>query len=75
MYIKWSNKKLRILSMHINDILLVRNDKEMIVATKGWLFSNFEMKDTGEATYVLGVKIYKDHSRKEDSWFFSTNLP
>ncbi|KAK2978828.1 hypothetical protein RJ640_024811 [Escallonia rubra] len=33
------------------------NDMSSIVATKQWLSSTFEMKDTGEANYVLGVKI------------------
>ena len=31
--------------------------------TKKWLSSNFEMKDMGEASYVLGVKILRDRSR------------
>ena len=37
---------------------------ELIVATKKWLSSNFEMKDMGEANYVLGVKILRDHSKR-----------
>ena len=53
-----------ILSLYVNDILLAGNDKEMIVATKAWLSSNFEMKDMGEASYVLGVKILRDRLRK-----------
>ena len=36
----------------------------MIVATIRWLFSIFEMKDLGEASYVLGVKILRDRSRR-----------
>ncbi|GMP68770.1 hypothetical protein CsSME_00028274 [Camellia sinensis var. sinensis] len=48
----------------VDDILLAGNDKEMIVATKMWLFSTFEMKDMGEASYVLGVKILRDRSRR-----------
>ena len=36
----------------------------MIVESKTWLSSNFEMKDMGEASYVLGVKIFRDRSRK-----------
>ena len=31
--------------------------------TKKCLSSNFEMKDMGEASYVLGVKILRDHSK------------
>ena len=37
---------------------------EMIITTEGWLPFNFEMKDMGEADYVLGVKILKDRSKK-----------
>ncbi|KAK2974448.1 hypothetical protein RJ640_002855 [Escallonia rubra] len=33
------------------------NAMSSIVATKQWLSSTFEMKDMGEANYVLGVKI------------------
>jgi hypothetical protein len=36
----------------------------MIETTKRWLSSNFEMKDMGEASYVLGVKIIRDHSKR-----------
>jgi hypothetical protein len=36
----------------------------MIVSTKRWLSSNFEMKDMGEADYILGVKIFRDLSKK-----------
>ncbi|KAK2989434.1 hypothetical protein RJ640_018752 [Escallonia rubra] len=41
-----------------------RNDMGMIIATKEWLSSNFDMKDMGEANYVLGVKILRDRSNK-----------
>ena len=48
----------------MDDILLVGNDMKMIVTTKRWLASIFEMKDMGEANYVLGVKIFRDPSKK-----------
>ena len=63
-YVKRSGKSLLILSLYVDDILLARNDIEMIVTTKRWLSSIFEMKDMGEANYVLGVKIFRDCSRK-----------
>ncbi|KAL0396255.1 UNVERIFIED_CONTAM: Retrovirus-related Pol polyprotein from transposon TNT 1-94 [Sesamum calycinum] len=34
------------------------NNMEMIVATQKWLSSTFEIKDKGEAEYILGVKIH-----------------
>ena len=46
--------------LHVDDILMVSNDMEMIAITKGWLTSNFDMKDIGDANYVLGVKIHRD---------------
>ncbi|KAK2968233.1 hypothetical protein RJ640_027063 [Escallonia rubra] len=56
-YVKRSKKNILILSLYVDDILLAGNDMSSIVATKQWLSSTFEMKDMGEANYVLGVKI------------------
>ena len=36
----------------------------MIDIAKKWLSSNFEMKDMGEASYVLGVKIIRDRAKR-----------
>ena len=36
----------------------------MIDTTKRWLSSNFEMKDMGEASYVLGLKIVRDRAKR-----------
>jgi hypothetical protein len=63
-YVKWSKGSFIILSLYVDNIFLAGNDKDMIVATKGWLSSNFEMKDMSEANYILGVKIFKDRSKK-----------
>ena len=63
-YVKGSRKSLLILSLYVDDILLAGNDMKMIVTTKRWLSSIFEMKDMGEANYVLGVKIFRDQSKK-----------
>ncbi|KAK2990487.1 hypothetical protein RJ640_011654 [Escallonia rubra] len=40
------------------------NDMSSIVATKQWMSSTFEIKDMGEANYVLGVKIVRDRSKR-----------
>jgi len=63
-YVKWSKDNFLILFLYADDILLAGNDKEMIVAMQGWLSSKFEMKDMSEVSYVLGVKILRDHSKK-----------
>ena len=43
----WFKKSFLILSLYVDDILLARNNKEMILAIKAWLSLNFEMKDIG----------------------------
>ena len=63
-YVKQSKGSFIILSLYVDDILLAGNDMEMIIATKRWLSSNFEMKDMGETDYILGVKILRDCSKK-----------
>ena len=55
-YVKWSKERFLILSLYVDDILLVGNDKKMIVTTKVWLSSNFEIKDMCETSYVLRVR-------------------
>ena len=59
-YIKRSMDKFIIMSLYVDDILIAGNSKEYVNEIKGWLSSNFEMKDMGEAAYILGVKISRD---------------
>ena len=63
-YIKRSKDKFVIFSLSVDDILIARNSKEYILEIKGWLSSKFEMKDMGEAAYILGVMISRDRSKK-----------
>ena len=43
--------------LYVDDILLVANDTNLLVETKQLLFIHFDMKDLGEASYVLGIQI------------------
>ena len=43
------------LVLYVDDILLAANDIDMLVETKQLLFIYFDMKDLGEASYVLGI--------------------
>ncbi|KAL0430482.1 UNVERIFIED_CONTAM: hypothetical protein Sradi_0674200 [Sesamum radiatum] len=42
-----------------------RNDVKMLGDIKAWLSTKFSMKDMGEASYILGIKIYRDRSRED----------
>ena len=44
-------------------ILLASNNKSFLRETKNFLSKNFEMKDLGDASFVLGIKIHRDRSR------------
>ena len=48
------------LVLYVDDILLVTNDIGLLVETKQLLFSHFDKKDLGEASYVLGIQILRD---------------
>ena len=42
---------------------LLPNDKEILHETKRFLSKKFEMKDLSEASFVLGIQIYRDSFR------------
>ena len=52
------------LILYVDDILLSRNDISMPNSVKDSLNGKFSMKDLGEAMYILGIKIYRDRSRR-----------
>ena len=51
------------LILYVDDILLIRNDFEMS-KVKIQLATQFQMKDLGEAQYVIGIKIIRDRKNK-----------
>ncbi|KAL0411561.1 UNVERIFIED_CONTAM: Retrovirus-related Pol polyprotein from transposon RE2 [Sesamum latifolium] len=52
------------LVLYVDDILLIENDVKMLGDIKAWLSTQFSIKDMGEASYILGIKIYMDRSRR-----------
>ena len=52
------------LVLYVDDILLIGNDIPALQNVKTWLGNCFSMKDLGEAAYILGIKIYRDRSRR-----------
>ena len=61
---KVSGSALVILILYVDDILLIGNDIPMLESVKASLKNSFSMKDLGEAAYILGIKIYRDRSRR-----------
>ena len=50
--------------LYVDDILLIRNDVETLSNVKKWLAEQFQMKDLGEAGYILGIQIIRDRKNK-----------
>jgi hypothetical protein len=57
-YLKVSGNKFLFLILYVDDILLSSSDLGLLHETKEFLSKNFEMKDMGEATYVIRIKIF-----------------
>ena len=56
MYHKLCGSKYIFLVLYVDDILLASNDIGLLRETKRFLTKNFEMKDLGDASFVLGIR-------------------
>ena len=63
-YKKVSGSSVAFLILYVDDILLIGNDVTLLESVKAYLNKNFSMKDLGEAAYILGIKIYRDRSKR-----------
>jgi hypothetical protein len=63
-YAKFKNGKYVFLILYVDDILLDSNGVSLLQETKKFLSSNFDMKDLGEASYVLGIEIHRDRKNE-----------
>ena len=52
------------LVLYVDDILLIGNDVGVMSLVKVWLSSQFDMKDLGEANFILGIKLWRDRKNK-----------
>ena len=64
MYKKINGSAIIFLVLYVDDIPLIENDILMMQSVKTWLSNKFFMKDLGEASYILNIKIYRDRSKK-----------
>ena len=62
-YHKFSGSKHIFLVLYVDDIILANNDIDLLHKTKRFLVNNFEMKNLGEASFVIGIHIHQDRSQ------------
>ena len=51
------------LILYLNDSLLASSDIGLLHKTKKFLSKNFEMKDLGNASFIKGIQMLRDHSQ------------
>jgi hypothetical protein len=63
-YAKFKNGKFIFLVLYVDDILLASSDVSLLLETKKFLSSNFDTKDLGEVSFVLGIEILRDRRNR-----------
>jgi hypothetical protein len=62
-YVKFRSEKFIFLILYVDGILLTSSDVSLLLETKRFLFSNFDMKNLSEASFVLGIEIHRDRRK------------
>jgi hypothetical protein len=62
--LKVNGSKVIFLVRYMDDILLTNSDLGLLHETKRLLSQSFEVKDLGEASYVIGIEIHRDRQQK-----------
>jgi Reverse transcriptase (RNA-dependent DNA polymerase) len=63
-YRKTSGSVITFLILYVDDILLMGNDILLLQLAKSSLKKVFSIKYLGETVYILGIKIYRDRSKR-----------
>jgi len=58
------NSTVAFLVLYVDDILLIGNNVGYLTDIKNWLATQFQMKDMGEAQYVLGIQIVRNRKNR-----------
>nr|GEY25281.1 hypothetical protein [Tanacetum cinerariifolium] len=62
--LKASESNVTFLILYVDDILIMGNNIPMLQDVKSYLGRCFAMKDLSEVAYIIGIKIYRDRSRR-----------
>ncbi|GJU25339.1 zinc finger, CCHC-type containing protein [Tanacetum coccineum] len=61
---KASGSNVTFLILYVDDIIIMGNHIPSLQSVKNYLGKCFSMKDLGEAAFILGIKIYRDGSKR-----------
>lgn len=57
-------EQIHILILYVDGIFLVTNELSLLHDTRKFRSKIFEMKDIGDATYMIGIEIFRDRSQR-----------
>ncbi|GKB26844.1 retrotransposon protein, putative, ty1-copia subclass [Tanacetum coccineum] len=63
-YQKASGSNVTFLILYVDDIIIMGNHIPSLQSVKDYLGKCFAMKDLGEAAFILGIKIYRNRSKR-----------
>ena len=63
-YKKCNGSVVVFLVLYVDDILLIGSNVGVLSSVKVWLSSQFDMKDLGEASHILGIKLLWDRKQR-----------
>nr|GFA79455.1 retrotransposon protein, putative, Ty1-copia subclass [Tanacetum cinerariifolium] len=63
-YQKAGGRNVTFLILYVDDIIIMENHISSLQSVKDYLGKCFAMKDLEEAAFILGIKIYKDRSKR-----------
>ena len=63
-YKRHQDKVVIFLVLYVDDILLIGNDVGVMSLVKIWLSGQFDIKNLGEASYILGIKLSRDRKNR-----------
>ena len=64
-YVKRTDDQFVILTLYVDDMLLIGNSVKMVNSVKSLLAKKFEMKDLGPANFILGMQIRRDREKQK----------
>ena len=64
MHKKCSGNVVVLLVLYVDDIILIGNDVGILSSVKVWLSNLFDVKDLGDASHILGIKLMQDRQKR-----------
>jgi hypothetical protein len=62
--VKFRSRKFIFLNLYVDDILLASSGVNLLLETKRFLSSNFDIKDLGKASFIVGIEIHRDRRKR-----------